>query len=118
MDQIFAVKRVYEPKTESDGLRVLVDRLWPRGLAKARAAVDLWLKDAAPSTELRKWFAHRPDRWDEFQRRYLLELRASSAIEQLRAISRDGPVTLLYGARDGDHNEAVALALFLAHRLI
>jgi uncharacterized protein YeaO (DUF488 family) len=108
-------KRIYEPKTAADGLRVLVDRLWPRGVSKAKAALDLWMKEAAPSTELRKWFAHRPDRWDEFQRRYVLELQSTTAIQQLRELCQRGPVTLLYGAKDKDHNEAVALAAFLQH---
>ena len=106
-------KRIYEPKAASDGVRILVDRIWPRGVSKAAAALDLWLKDVAPSTDLRKWFAHRPDRWAEFQRRYFLELGSSVAIAELRALADVGPVTLLYAARDKDHNEAVALAAFL-----
>ena len=106
-------KRIYEPKSPNDGVRILVDRIWPRGVTKAAAALDLWLKDVAPSTDLRKWFAHRPDRWAEFQRRYFLELGTSAAIVELRALADVGPVTLLYAARDEDHNEAVALAAFL-----
>lgn len=106
-------KRIYEPKAASDGQRILVDRLWPRGVAKADAGLDLWLKDVAPSTQLRKWFGHRPDRWDEFQQRYFMELGASSAIQQLRDLSRSGPVTLLYGAKDEVHNQAIALATYL-----
>ena len=108
-------KRIYEAKAAKDGLRVLVDRLWPRGVSKAEAALDLWLKDAAPSTELRKWFAHRPDRWDEFRRRYVRELQSTTAIQQLRELSQKGAVTLLYGAKDKEHNEAVALATLLDH---
>jgi uncharacterized protein YeaO (DUF488 family) len=107
-------KRVYEPKTDDDGLRVLVDRLWPRGLSKVEAALDLWPKDVAPTTELRRWFAHRLDRWDEFQQRYLLELRSSAAVSDLRALATAKPVTLLYGARDERHNHALVLAAFLA----
>ncbi|WP_316251213.1 DUF488 domain-containing protein [Sphingomonas sp. JC676] len=106
-------KRVYEPRAGDDGVRVLVDRLWPRGLTKAEAALDLWLKEAAPSTALRKWFGHRPDRWEEFQTRYLVELRTSSAVSQLRDLAQSGPVTLLYAAKDREHNEAIALAAFL-----
>lgn len=106
-------KRIYEPKATNDGVRILVDRIWPRGVTKAAAALDLWLKDVAPSTDLRKWFAHRPDRWAEFQRRYFLELRTSAAITELRTLMRAGPVTLLYAARDQEHNEAMALAAFL-----
>lgn len=107
-------KRIYEPKAASDGQRVLVDRIWPRGVSKTAAALDLWLKDVAPSTELRKWFAHQPERWAEFQRRYFLEIGTSAALAELRALKEAGPVTLLYAARDTDHNEAVALAAFLA----
>ncbi|MBW8841765.1 MAG: DUF488 domain-containing protein [Sphingomonadales bacterium] len=113
MDYPLQTKRIYEPKAASDGQRVLVDRIWPRGVSKAAAALDLWLKDVAPSTELRKWFAHRPDRWADFQRRYFLELEASAAMVELRTLTQAGPVTLLYAARDRDHNEAVALAAFL-----
>ena len=108
-------KRIYEPKAAGDGQRILVDRLWPRGVARAQASLDLWLKDVAPSTQLRKWFGHRPDRWEEFQKRYFAELKASAAIQQLRDISRAGPVTLLYGAKDEVHNQAAALATYLEH---
>lgn len=106
-------KRIYERKAPEDGLRVLVDRLWPRGMTKAEAALDLWLKDAAPSTELRKWFGHRLDRWDEFRRQYLQELQASAPAQELRALAQMQPVTLLYAARDREHNEAAVLAAFL-----
>ena len=113
MNHPVQTKRIYQPKAASDGQRVLVDRIWPRGVSKAAAALDLWLKDVAPSTELRKWFAHRPYRWVEFRRRYFLELGASAAMAELRALTQAGPVTLLYAAKDTDHNEAVALAAFL-----
>jgi uncharacterized protein YeaO (DUF488 family) len=104
------IKHVYDPPDPGDGLRILVDRLWPRGLSKERAAVDLWLKEIAPSTELRKWFGHDPDRWDEFKRRYVGELQANAdAIAVLREKLRGGTVTLLYAARDVDHNEAVVI---------
>jgi uncharacterized protein YeaO (DUF488 family) len=104
------LKRVYDDPLPKDGLRVLVDRLWPRGLTKARAAVDFWLKDVAPSTELRKWFAHDPAKWKQFQVRYRKELHEKQdAIQLLRQKSKGHIVTLVYGARDEVHNEAVVL---------
>jgi len=109
------IKRIYEPRTPDDGARILVDRLWPRGISKARAGLDLWLKDVAPSAGLREWFGHSPDRWTEFQHRYREELRDSAALDQLREMSRTRRVTLLYAARDEEHNEAAALAGFLLH---
>jgi uncharacterized protein YeaO (DUF488 family) len=117
MDEAIRTKRIYEPKAADDGVRILVDRLWPRGLTKAEAALDLWMKDAAPSTELRKWFDHRPDRWQEFRARYAIELQSSAAIEPLRKLRKAGPITLLYAARDQEHNEAIVLAAFLKHEL-
>ena len=108
------LKRVYEPHSPADGLRILVDRLWPRGLTKARAKVDLWLKEVAPSADLRQWFGHDPDKWKEFQARYLRELRANKkAIELLRQKCGEGTVTLVYGARDEEHNSALILKSFL-----
>ncbi|HWB32076.1 MAG TPA: DUF488 domain-containing protein [Acidobacteriaceae bacterium] len=105
------IKRVYEPPLPADGRRILVDRLWPRGLSKERAHVDLWLKEIAPSNELRKWFAHDPAKWPEFQRRYKEELRPlREQLAQLKQEAARGTVTLLYGARDEQHNEAVVLA--------
>lgn len=107
-------KRVQDPVEPADGRRILVDRLWPRGVAKAQATWDLWLKDVAPSTELRRWFAHDPARWDEFQQRYWAELRGSSAFAELRSLARsEGGVTLVYSARDREHNQALALARLL-----
>lgn len=108
------VKRVYEPTAKSDGYRVLVDRLWPRGISKEAAKLDLWLLDLGPSTALRKWFGHDPARWEEFQRRYHAELKEKKALlatitEQAKA----RPVTLLYSAKDAQHNQAVALQNFL-----
>ncbi|PBC08590.1 DUF488 domain-containing protein [Mesorhizobium sp. WSM3859] len=109
-----AVKRVYEPPAKADGQRVLVDRIWPRGVAKKDAALTLWLKEIAPSDELRKWFGHEPERWAEFQMRYLAELGLNEeAVAQLRVLLREGKVTLLYGAHDEAHNNAVALAEYL-----
>jgi uncharacterized protein YeaO (DUF488 family) len=111
------IKRVYAQPSEDDGRRILVDRLWPRGLTKARAKVDLWLKEVAPSTELRKWYAHDPKKWPEFKRRYTQELKAQPGpLAQLRQEASKGPATLLYGARDEEHNEAVVLLELLQHR--
>lgn len=108
------IKRVYEQANESDGIRILVDRLWPRGLTKQRAKVDLWLKDIAPSTELRKWFAHDPNKWAEFQKRYQAELRENEpALALLREQCAKGKVTLLYGAKDEERNDAVVLKEYL-----
>jgi uncharacterized protein YeaO (DUF488 family) len=107
---MICLKRVYEEASKKDGFRVLVDRLWPRGLSKERAAVDLWLKQVSPSTELRKWFNHDPEKWKEFQSRYRKELREQKAfIAMLKQKSSEKTVTLLYGARDEKHNEAIVL---------
>ncbi len=108
------LKRIYEGSEASDGYRVLVDRVWPRGLSKHEAEIDLWLKDIAPSTELRQWFGHVPRRWDAFRRRYFDELDAMpNTVALLRDKLRKGNVTLLYGARDQAHNNAVALGEYL-----
>jgi uncharacterized protein YeaO (DUF488 family) len=112
------VKRVYEPPARSDGRRFLVDRLWPRGIAKAALATVVWLREVAPSHELRKWFHHEPERWAEFQRRYRAELAARpEAWRLLLEAARDGDVTLLFSARDLDRNNAVALQAFLDEQL-
>jgi uncharacterized protein YeaO (DUF488 family) len=104
------IKRAYEPSNASDGTRILVDRLWPRGLSKRKAAIDEWMKDIAPSTALRKWFGHDPGRWPQFRRRYRAEVkRKAEQLRQLRALARQGPVTLVYSARDEAHNDAVVL---------
>ena len=109
-----AVKRIYEPVSSDDGQRILVDRIWPRGVSKQKAALELWLKDIAPSTDLRKWFGHDPARWSEFRRRYHAELDANpEPVAQLRSLLRSGRVTLLYGAQDAVHNQAQALADYL-----
>jgi uncharacterized protein YeaO (DUF488 family) len=114
MSKDIRIKRVYEPAAKSDGARVLVDRVWPRGITKEKAALDLWLKDIAPSTALRKWFGHDPARWDEFRKRYGKELDGNGeAIGRLQDMIAKGPVTLLYGAHDAEHNQAVALADYL-----
>jgi uncharacterized protein YeaO (DUF488 family) len=104
------LKRAYLPPSPHDGVRALVDRLWPRGLRKTEAAVDLWLKDLAPSNELRRWFGHNPRRWEEFSRRYRAELASrAEQLDELRAIARKGPLTLVFAARDELHNQAVVL---------
>jgi uncharacterized protein YeaO (DUF488 family) len=108
------IKRIYEDAGEGDGRRILVDRLWPRGLAKADAAIDLWAKDVAPSTELRTWFGHRPDRFEAFKARYLDELRSNPATAELRRQIARQTTTLLYAAKDPVHNHAVVLAEFLS----
>jgi uncharacterized protein YeaO (DUF488 family) len=111
------IKRVYEEPDHEDGTRILVDRLWPRGLTKEKAKVDLWLKDVAPSTELRKWFAHDPARWTEFQTRYREELKSNKEpLSLLEQATAKGTVTLVYGARDQQHNEAVVLQRILKPR--
>ena len=114
------VKRVYEPASDKDGVRVLVDGLWPRGLSKTAAAVDLWLKDIGPSRALRQWFNRDPSRWAEFKRRYAAELDAlaerSPSVKALAGAVRRGQVTLLFAARDTRHNVAVALHGYLTQR--
>lgn len=104
------LKRAYEPPARGDGTRILVDRLWPRGLKKEAAALDDWFKDVAPTPALRKWFGHDPERWSEFRRRYVKELGArADALERIRSLARAGTVTLVYGARDEEHNHALVL---------
>lgn len=111
------IKRAYVEPAADDGFRILVDRLWPRGLSKDEADVDLWLKEIAPSTELRKWFGHEPDKWDEFRRRYHDELaERGELVQQIRQHMKQGPVTLVYSAKDEVHNQAVALKEFLDKR--
>jgi uncharacterized protein YeaO (DUF488 family) len=106
----FALKRAYEPPAAGDGTRILVDRLWPRGVKKAHAAIDHWAKDLSPSTELRKWFGHDPARWQEFRQRYAAEVRRHpDQLDRLRDLARKGPITLVYAARDELHNDAVVL---------
>lgn len=113
------VKRVYEPVAKSDGFRVLVDRLWPRGLSKKDAHIDLWLREVGPSTALRKWFNHDPARWTEFQRRYHAELREKRALlATIKKQAETGPVTLLYSAKDEQHNQAVAIRNLLLKRTV
>jgi len=114
VSKVIQLKRVYQEPSQKDGLRILVDRLWPRGLTKERAAVNLWLKDVAPSTELRKWFGHDPVKWIGFQARYRKELdERKDLLDLLRQKSQGQIVTLVYGARDEEHNEAVVLRSIL-----
>lgn len=104
------LKRAYEPAAPADGRRVLIDRLWPRGVTKARAAIDHWMKEIAPSTELRKWFGHDPARWEDFRRRYAEQIRQNpDLLGELRGVARAGPLTLVYAAHDEAHNDAVVL---------
>ena len=104
------LKRAYEKPERADGTRILVDRLWPRGLTKEKAAVDLWLKEIAPTTELRKWFEHDPKKWAGFRTRYRKELRShQNQIERILRAAKHGPVTLVYAARDESHNEAIVI---------
>jgi uncharacterized protein YeaO (DUF488 family) len=108
------LKRAYRQLEDNDGFRVLVERLWPRGLSKAEVAIDLWLKEAAPSPELRKWFGHDPAKWEKFCRRYWAELAdKGEEIELLQAKAQNGDLTLVYGSRDETHNAAAALKLYL-----
>ncbi|MGB4812662.1 MAG: DUF488 domain-containing protein [Methylophilaceae bacterium] len=104
-----SLKRAYETTAETDGVRVLVDRLWPRGVTKSKANINLWAKDLAPSTELRKWFGHDPEKWSEFQKRYRAELVGNPALSEIRALSRQGNITLVYAAKDELHNQALVL---------
>ena len=111
------IKRVYYAPDGDDGTRILVDRLWPRGLTKERACVDLWLKDIAPSTELRKWFGHDPAKWEQFRERYHREIEANvNLVSLLKEKLKGGAVTLLFAAKDAEHNEAVALQEWLNRR--
>jgi len=113
---MFTIKRIYEPANEKDGYRILIDRLWPRGIRKEIAALDLWLKDIAPTPELRTWFGHKPERYAEFAARYQDELSSNPAVQPLQTIARDNPtVTLLYAAHDPNYNHAKVLLDFLQH---
>jgi len=112
------IKRAYDPAKKSDGLRVLVDGLWPRGVTKDAARIDRWLKDIAPSGALRKWFGHDPAKWVEFRKRYFRELQKNSdAVAELEKLLRKGPVTLIFSARDEEHNNAIALKEFIESKL-
>ena len=112
----FRIKRVYDPPAPADGARILVDRLWPRGLKKAEAKLDRWMKEVAPSAALRTWFGHEPARFAEFRKRYAAEMAGSPALAELRKLGRGRVVTLLYGARDPQQNQAVVLLDLLRRR--
>jgi uncharacterized protein YeaO (DUF488 family) len=117
--QEVTLKRVYDEPEPGDGTRVLVERLWPRGLSKEKAHVDVWLKEVAPSSELRKWFRHDPEKFVEFRHRYEAELQseiAQEALAKLRDLALQGPITLVYAAHDSEHNNAVVLRDLLLHK--
>ncbi|RUW55459.1 DUF488 domain-containing protein [Mesorhizobium sp. M1A.F.Ca.ET.072.01.1.1] len=118
IDERIKLKRAYESPAADDGTRVLVDRLWPRGVKKTDAGIDCWMKELAPSAELRKWFGHDPARWEEFRRRYAAEIREHrDELDRLRDLMRAGPVTLVYSAHDEAHNDAIVLReVLLRHR--
>lgn len=111
------IKRAYDEATGEDGQRILVDRIWPRGLSKDKAQFALWLKEVAPSTELRKWFNHEPEKWPEFQRQYKLELQHNAALAQLEHLAKQHNITLIYAAKDTEHNNAVVLQQILQDKL-
>lgn len=118
MKEHIQLKRVYEPQSSHDGVRVLVDRVWPRGLTKSEVRADYWMKELAPSTSLRKWFGHEPAKWGEFKQRYKEELaHKQGTVDSLLRLATEERITLLYSARDVDHNQARALRGFLLHRL-
>jgi uncharacterized protein YeaO (DUF488 family) len=109
------IKRAYDSPADSDGTRILVDRIWPRGLTKQRAAVDIWFKDIAPTPKLRTWFGHKPENWQVFREQYFEELQANpTAVQRLQSLASEGALTLLYAARDPAHNHAIVLAEFFA----
>ena len=109
------IKRIYEPFAKADGYRILVDRLWPRGIKKEEAHVDKWMKEVAPSTDLRKWFNHEPEKWKKFIEKYQAELKGSAAFEMLAGLIKQHKiVTLLYSAKDEKHNQAMALGQFIS----
>jgi uncharacterized protein YeaO (DUF488 family) len=111
------LKRAYDAPSDDDGTRILVERLWPRGVSKEAAAIDLWLKEVAPSTQLRKWYGHDPEKWEEFRKRYLAELdQKGDLLDELKQKFRSGPVAFVYAARDAEHNSAVVLKEYLEGR--
>lgn len=114
---LIGIKRIYDKAEVTDGTRVLVDRLWPRGVKKSTAHIDKWVKEVAPSDELRTWFGHDPEKWDEFRKKYLKELESNDAVVSLVSFVSRNDVTLIYAARDTEHNNAVVLSEFLAEKL-
>ena len=115
---IVEIKRVYDAPAPSDGKRILVDRLWPRGITKAKAEIDVWMKSIAPSPELRKWFAHDPAKWQEFEKRYRAELAANPALDELRRTADKENITLLFAAKDVKNNQAVVLKKLLENQTL
>lgn len=111
-------KRVYEAASKEDGYRILVDRIWPRGLTKEEAHVDLWMREIGPTDELRKWFGHDPEKWPEFRKKYEVELKGKRELtDKIRQVEKEkGTITLVYSAKDEEHNQAVALSLFLKRK--
>ena len=108
------IKRIYEPVDKNDGYRILIDRLWPRGIKKEEAHIDLWSKDIAPSTALRKWFNHEPEKWESFRKKYYTELKGNPAVKEMRKVLKEHPAsTLLYGAKNEHYNQAIVLAEYL-----
>ena len=117
MSTSIQIKRIYDPPAKSDGYRVLVDRLWPRGMKKEAADIDEWAKDLAPSTDLRKWFGHEPRLWSDFERRYTDELKNNDAVKSFaKAHADEATITLLYAAKDEEHNHAIVLKKYLASK--
>ncbi len=114
---LVGIKRVYEKRDLTDGKRVLVDGLWPRGVKKGTQNVDVWMKDLAPSAELRKWFSHDPSRWDEFSKKYEKELEGNRKVAELIEMAKNGDVTLIYASKDTVHNNAVVLAGFIREKI-
>lgn len=114
---LISIKRIYDKAEVTDGTRVLVDRLWPRGVKKSTAHIDKWVKEVAPSDELRTWFGHDPEKWDEFRKKYLKELESNDAVASLISFVSRNDVTFIYAARDTEHNNAVVLSEFLAEKL-
>ncbi len=114
---LLGIKRIYDKAEIIDGKRILVDRLWPRGVKRSTANLDLWLKEVAPSNELRKWFNHEPEKWEEFKKRYKKELEENRSLDQLLSIVKESDVTLVYAAKDMEHNDAVVLKDVIEGRL-
>lgn len=111
------IKRVYDKPEKDDGMRILIDRLWPRGLTKEKAKVDLWLKEISPSTQLRKWFGHEPSKWSEFKKRYHDEMKENTeTVNKLEEELKKGKVTLIYGAKDEEHNDAVVIKEYFENK--
>ncbi len=114
---LLGIKRIYEKVEVTDGMRILVDRLWPRGVKKSTAHIDKWMKEVAPSNELRLWFNHEPEKWEEFRKRYEAELEGNKALEELVALAKGGDVTLVYAAQDTGRNNAVVLSETVKRKL-